>query len=111
MVQVRMRNGDMFEVACEPTGVPGLVAHPEVLDDGSADDPRSWILTIERTGEALISGLDLICLGEAAHLASMLAPLHDWESKVDPALMTEVDEIREQIISGDIVVTSDATPK
>jgi basic membrane protein A len=40
-----------------------------------------------------------------------LAPLHDWESKVDPALMTEVDEIREQIISGDIVVTSDATPK
>jgi basic membrane protein A len=40
-----------------------------------------------------------------------LAPLHDWESKVDPALMTEVDEIREQIISGDIVVTSEATPK
>ncbi|WP_104163409.1 BMP family protein [Cryobacterium sp. N22] len=40
-----------------------------------------------------------------------LAPLHDWESKVDPALVTELDDIKAQIISGDIVVTSDATPK
>ena len=40
-----------------------------------------------------------------------LAPLHEWESKVDPALVTEVDDIKAQIISGDIVVTSDATPK
>jgi basic membrane protein A len=40
-----------------------------------------------------------------------IAPLHEWESKVDPALVTEVDDIKAQIISGDIVVTSDATPK
>lgn len=40
-----------------------------------------------------------------------LAPLHDWESKVDPALLTEIDDIKAQIISGDIVVTSEATPK
>jgi basic membrane protein A len=40
-----------------------------------------------------------------------LAPLHDWESKVDPALLTEVDAIKEQIISGDIEVTSPSTPK
>ncbi|WP_120338031.1 BMP family lipoprotein [Cryobacterium soli] len=40
-----------------------------------------------------------------------LAPLHDWESKVDPTLVTEVDDLKAKIISGDIVVTSDATPK
>ncbi|TFC05499.1 BMP family ABC transporter substrate-binding protein [Cryobacterium adonitolivorans] len=40
-----------------------------------------------------------------------LAPLHEWESKVDPALVTELDDIKAQIISGDIVVTSDSTPK
>lgn len=39
-----------------------------------------------------------------------LAPLHDWESKVDPALVTELDEIEASIISGDIVVESEATP-
>lgn len=40
-----------------------------------------------------------------------LAPLHDWESKVDPALVTELDDLKAAIIAGDIVVTSDATPK
>ena len=80
MVEVRLRNGDMLEVACEPTGVPGLVAHPEVLHDESPDGPRYWMLTVERTGEALISGLDLICLGEVRYLARLLAPLHDWSN-------------------------------
>lgn len=41
----------------------------------------------------------------------LLAPLHDFEPKVDPALMTRIDELKESIISGDIVVTSDSTPK
>ena len=41
----------------------------------------------------------------------LLAPLHDYESKVDPALMTEIETLKAAIISGDLVVTSDATPK
>lgn len=41
----------------------------------------------------------------------LLAPLHDYESKVDPALVKEVDALKASIISGDIVVTSDSTPK
>jgi len=40
-----------------------------------------------------------------------LAPLHDWESKVDPALVTELDAIKADIISGKITVTSPSTPK
>ncbi|KFF59496.1 membrane protein [Cryobacterium sp. MLB-32] len=41
----------------------------------------------------------------------LLAPLHNFESKVDPALMTEIDALKASIISGDIVVTSESTPK
>ena len=41
----------------------------------------------------------------------LLAPLHDWESKVDPTIMTEIDDIKAQIIDGSLVVTSDATPQ
>jgi basic membrane protein A len=40
-----------------------------------------------------------------------LAPLHDWESKVDPALMDEIDALKADIISGKITVESPATPK
>ena len=35
-----------------------------------------------------------------------LAPFHDFESKVDPALSGELDTIREGIIAGDITVES-----
>ena len=35
-----------------------------------------------------------------------IAPLHNFESKVDPALVQEVDALREQIISGEVPVTS-----
>ncbi|MBC7441601.1 MAG: BMP family ABC transporter substrate-binding protein [Ramlibacter sp.] len=40
-----------------------------------------------------------------------IAPLHDWESKVDPALMTEVEALKADIISGKLKVESPATPK
>lgn len=35
-----------------------------------------------------------------------LAPLHEFEDKVDPALMDEVEALKEQIISGEVEVTS-----
>ncbi|MCK9792220.1 BMP family ABC transporter substrate-binding protein [Isoptericola sp. 4D.3] len=35
-----------------------------------------------------------------------LAPLHNFEDKVDPALMEEVKALQEQIISGEVEVTS-----
>jgi len=40
-----------------------------------------------------------------------LAPFHNYASKVDPGLQKEIDEIKAKIISGDIEVTSKATPK
>lgn len=40
-----------------------------------------------------------------------LAPLHNWESKVDPALWEEVQALIPQIISGDIEVVSPSSPK
>lgn len=35
-----------------------------------------------------------------------LAPLHDFEDKVDPALVEEVEALKQQIVSGEIEVTS-----
>lgn len=40
-----------------------------------------------------------------------IAPTHDWESKLDPALLAEVDALRAAIISGDFVVDSPSSPK
>lgn len=40
-----------------------------------------------------------------------LAPLHDWESKVDTALLDEVEQLKADIISGTIKVESPSTPK
>ncbi|GAA2727050.1 BMP family lipoprotein [Cellulomonas aerilata] len=35
-----------------------------------------------------------------------IAPLHNFESKVDPALVAEVEALRESIVSGEVEVTS-----
>lgn len=40
-----------------------------------------------------------------------IAPLHDWEDKLDPALVDEVEQLRQQIISGEFVVESPSSPK
>jgi basic membrane protein A len=40
-----------------------------------------------------------------------LAPFHNYASKVDPGLQKEIDDIKAKIISGDITVSSQATPK
>jgi len=40
-----------------------------------------------------------------------IAPAHDWESKLDPALLDEVEQLQADIISGAFVVTSPSSPK
>ncbi|MBX3099366.1 MAG: BMP family ABC transporter substrate-binding protein [Salinibacterium sp.] len=40
-----------------------------------------------------------------------IAPTHDWESKLDPALLSEVDQLKADIISGAFVVDSPSSPK
>lgn len=40
-----------------------------------------------------------------------IAPYHDLESKVSPALAAEIDQLRKDIIAGTIEVTSPSTPK
>ncbi len=39
-----------------------------------------------------------------------IAPFHDFEDTVDPELQTQLDEIREAIIAGEITVESPASP-
>ena len=40
-----------------------------------------------------------------------IAPTHDWESKLDPALLDEVAQLRADIISGAFVVSSPSSPR
>ncbi|MCS0499522.1 BMP family lipoprotein [Protaetiibacter mangrovi] len=40
-----------------------------------------------------------------------IAPFHDWESKVPADLSATLDDLKAQIISGDLKVTSPATPQ
>jgi basic membrane protein A len=40
-----------------------------------------------------------------------IAPLHDWEDRIDPAIVAEVDQLKADIISGKIVVESPSSPK
>ena len=40
-----------------------------------------------------------------------IAPTHDWESKLDPALLKEVEQLKADIISGKFVVKSVSSPK
>lgn len=39
-----------------------------------------------------------------------LAPFHDFESKVDPALADEIEALKQAIIAGDVEVTSPSSP-
>jgi basic membrane protein A len=40
-----------------------------------------------------------------------IAPTHDWESKLDPALLDEVAQLKADIISGTFTVDSPSSPK
>lgn len=40
-----------------------------------------------------------------------IAPTHDWESRIDPALLAEVDELKQQIISGEFAIDSPSSPR
>jgi basic membrane protein A len=50
-------------------------------------------------------------LGTLANNGVSLAPYHDFDSKVDPALKQEIEQLKQDIISGKITVTSPAQPK
>ncbi|MET1020197.1 MAG: BMP family ABC transporter substrate-binding protein [Microterricola sp.] len=40
-----------------------------------------------------------------------IAPTHDWEERIDPALLAEVEQLKADIISGDVVVESQSSPR
>jgi basic membrane protein A len=50
-------------------------------------------------------------MGTLANNGVSLAPYHDFDSKIDPALKAEVEALKQDIISGKIVVESPAQPK
>ncbi|GLK16717.1 BMP family lipoprotein [Herbiconiux flava] len=39
-----------------------------------------------------------------------IAPLHDWESRIDPSVIAELDQLKADIIAGTVVVESPSSP-
>ncbi|WP_129338102.1 BMP family lipoprotein [Cellulomonas endophytica] len=65
-----------------------LSTYEAVLASGNDEfDPEAYVGTLENEGVGI-------------------APLHDFEAEVDPALVEEVDALREAIIAGEVEVTS-----
>jgi basic membrane protein A len=58
-------------------------------------------------GEALTTGY----IGTLANKGVSIAPYHDFDSKIDAGLKSEVEQLKADIISGKITVTSAAQPK
>lgn len=50
-------------------------------------------------------------IGTLANEGVSLAPFHEWESRVPAELAAEVDQLRESIIAGEIVVESESSPR
>jgi len=50
-------------------------------------------------------------IGTLANNGVQLAPFNQFDSKIDPALKTEIDQLKQDIISGKITVSSPAAPK
>lgn len=50
-------------------------------------------------------------VGDLANSGVTIAPFHDFEDKVSPELAAQVEEIKQSIIDGDIIVESDNSPR
>jgi len=50
-------------------------------------------------------------IGTLANNGVALAPFHDFDSKIDPSLKSELDQVKADIISGKISITSPSQPK
>jgi len=56
-------------------------------------------------------GLTTGFIGTLANNGVSIAPYHDFDSKIDSGLKSEVEQLKADIISGKITVTSAAQPK
>lgn len=89
--QTDTKNADLFLTSIMKGMKPGVEAVVTSAADGKFDN-TPFVGTLKNEGVAL-------------------APFHDFESKVDPALQGELDTIKAGIIDGTIAVESPSSPK
>ncbi|WP_182113343.1 MULTISPECIES: BMP family protein [unclassified Actinotalea] len=111
-----------LNAASQADGVSVIWVDSDGYEQESNADTKNLILTsvIKQIGTAVFDTIASAVDGEFSNEPYVgtlenggvdLAPLHDFESTVDPALVEQVDALREQIINGEIVVESpSATP-
>jgi basic membrane protein A len=91
---------------CESTQYcPGILT---TVVKNISDAVRDAVLKGAR-GETLDAATGFV--GTLANNGVSIAPYHDFDSKVDPALKAEVDKLKADIIAGTVTVTSPAQPK
>jgi basic membrane protein A and related proteins len=111
-----------LNAASQADGVSVIWVDSDGYEQASNADTKQLIMTsvIKQIGTAVFDTISSAVDGEFSsdpYVGTLenggvdLAPLHDFESQVPAELMTAVDGLREQIISGELVVESpSATP-
>jgi basic membrane protein A and related proteins len=74
---------------------------------GLASSVTAYANTV--AGGAKLGGKSFI--GTLANQGTGLAPFHDFDSKVSAALKTELDQVKADVVSGKIKITSPSQPK
>jgi len=91
---------------CETTKYCSVMLSTVVKN--SKDGVRDAVIKAAKTPGTLLTGG---FLGTLENKGVSLAPFHEFESKVDQALKSELKALEQDIISGKIKVTSPAQPK
>ena len=106
-----------LNAASQAEGVSVIWVDSDGYLQASNADTKQLILTsvIKQIGTAVYDTVAAAAKGEFTadpYVGTLmnggvdLAPLHDFEATVDPALVAKVEELKQQIISGELVVES-----
>jgi basic membrane protein A len=111
-----------LQAASEAEGVSVIWVDSDGYEQPQNEEHRSLILTsvVKLIGNAVFETISTAVEGEfdpAPYVGTLenggvdLAPYHDFEDAVPDELKTEIEDLREQIVSGELVVESvSATP-
>lgn len=130
--QLIEQGADVIMPVAGPVGTGALAAAKEADDvavvwvdaDGFETQPEyaEYILTsvLKDISYAVFDAIEMVVnddfnsepyIGTLENHGVGIAPWHDFEDKVSPELKDEIDDLRERIIDGSLVVETENTPK
>ncbi len=108
-----------LRAASEHEGIKVIWVDSDGYEQPDNDEYKEYILTsvMKNIGNAVFDTIYTAAsdefdntpyIGDLENGGVDLAPYHDFEDQIDAELKTEIDDLREQIISGELVVESDS---